>query len=291
MTSHSDLSGIWVPLVTPFTNGTVDHRALGALVQRLARAGVRGFVACGSTGEPQAMDEAEQRAVLDTVLAHAGGKPVVMGLSGYHLQHLLERLRALSRGAVAAVLVPPPPYVRPSQAGIVRWFERVAQASAVPVIVYDIPVRTGVCIERATYERLARQPDLVAVKDCANDAAKTQWLIDSGRWQVLCGDDGRLFESLAAGARGGITASAHLCTERFVQLDALLAEGRRPEARALWAGLAPLTEALFAEPNPAPLKAALAQLGELADELREPLLPAGDALRARLRAMLSTAAA
>lgn len=291
MIPHNDLRGIWVPLVTPFAAGAVDHRALGALVQRLARAGVRGFVACGSTGEPQALTEAEQQAVLDTVLARAGGKPVVMGLSGYHLQYLLERLRALPRASLAALLVPPPPYVRPSQAGIVRWFERIAATSDVPVIVYDIPARTGVGIERATYQRLAQQRNLVAVKDCANDPAKTRWLIDGGRWQVLCGDDGRLFDTLAVGAAGGITASAHLCTERFVQLHTLLAAGRLHEARALWSGLAPLTEALFEEPNPAPLKAALAQRGELANDLREPLLPAGGALCERLRHMLSAAAA
>ena len=131
--SSPDFSGLWIPLVTPFQHGAVDHAALSALTRRLAGDGVAGFVVCGSTGEAAALDEAEQLAVLDTVLAAAGGLPVVMGISGYHLGKATAWARKLSERPLAGLLVSAPHYIRPSQAGVVEWFHAIADASTVPV--------------------------------------------------------------------------------------------------------------------------------------------------------------
>jgi 4-hydroxy-tetrahydrodipicolinate synthase len=281
-----DFSGLWIPLVTPFQqDGAVDHAALSALTQRLAGDGVAGFVVCGSTGEAAALDEAEQLAVLDTVQAAAVGLPIVMGLSGYHLGKTTAWVRRLAERPLAGLLVPAPHYIRPSQDGLHAWFSAIADASAVPLLVYDIPYRTGAILARETLLGLAAHPRIRGVKDCGGDMAKTRALIADGRLQVLAGEDHQLFATVAEGGAGAIAASAHVQTRRFVQVLRLLAEQRLDEARAEWQPLLPLIEMLFAEPNPGPLKALLAQHGAMNDALRLPMTRASATLRERLVAL------
>lgn len=281
----TDFSGLWVALVTPFRDGAVDHTALAALVRRLANDGMTGFVPCGSTGEAAALDEAEQLAVLDTVLTAAGGLPVVMGVSGYHLGKTTAWVRRLSERPLAGLLVAAPHYIRPSQAGVLEWFHAIADASTVPVLVYDIPYRTGVTISRETMLALAEHPRIRGIKDCGGDMAKTRAVIADGRLQVLTGEDHQIFATMAEGGVGAIAASGHVQTKLLVRLVRLLAENRLAEARAEWQPLQPLLEMLFAEPNPGPLKALLAHAGELRDELRSPMTRASDGLRERLVAL------
>jgi 4-hydroxy-tetrahydrodipicolinate synthase len=267
--------GIWVPLVTPFNQGEVDHTALQRLVRHLAAQGVAGFVACGSTGEAAMLDEAEQAAVLASTLAAAGNMPVLMGLAGVRPDAVARRAQALSAGhAVAGWLLTAPAYVKPSQAGIVDYFHTVAEATPLPIVAYDIPARTGVRIQPATLQALADHPCIRAVKDCSGDRAAAEAVLADGRLALLGGNDDELFDQLARGASGAITASAHLATAQFVALAMHLHASRLAEARRLWRRLQPLTRAAFAEPNPAPLKAALARQGWLADELRAPMYPA-----------------
>jgi 4-hydroxy-tetrahydrodipicolinate synthase len=283
-----DLSGIWIPLVTPFApDGAVDHAGLGRLVEMLAAAGIAGFVACGSTGEAAMLDEAEQHDVLRTVLAHAGGRNVVFGVSGIRPEAVCRRLAPLEGLPLAGVLVSSPSYVKPSQAGLRDFFTAVADASPCPVLLYDIPARTGVRIATDTMLALAAHPNIVGVKDCSDDIDHAQAIIDDGRLQLLAGNDYRVFTALCQGAAGAVTASAHLCPERFVALHAAIARGELPAARALWRGLRPLTHVLFEEPNPAPVKAALAERLDLGDGLRAPMTRASEAQRARTRAVLA----
>jgi 4-hydroxy-tetrahydrodipicolinate synthase len=277
-----DFSGLWIPLVTPFRDGALDHAALAALTRRLAADGVAGFVVCGSTGEAAALDEAEQLASLDTVLAAAGGLPVVMGLSGYHLGKTTAWVRQLSERPLAGLLVPAPHYIRPSQAGLLGWFRAIADASAVPVLIYDIPYRTGATLARETLLALAAHPRIQGIKDCGGDMAKTRALIADGRLQVLSGEDHQIFSTVAEGGVGAIAASGHVQTKRFVQVLRLLADNRVAEARAEWQPLQPLIEMLFAESNPGPLKALLAHGGAMRDELRSPMTRASEDLRERL---------
>jgi 4-hydroxy-tetrahydrodipicolinate synthase len=270
-------SGLWVPLVTPFREGAVDHDALAALTRALVPTGVAGFVVCGSTGEAAALDEDEQLACLATVAAHADELPLMMGVSGYHLGATRAWVQQLSARAASGVpslrglLLPAPHYVRPSQAGLRLWFEVLADTSTLPLAVYDIPYRTGVVIARETLLALAAHPNIRAVKDCGGDAAKTLALIADGRLAVLAGEDLQLFGTVAQGGAGAITASAHLHTRRFVAVLNALACGDLTSARAAWQALVPLIEALFAEPNPGPLKTMLAQRGGMTSELRAPM--------------------
>jgi 4-hydroxy-tetrahydrodipicolinate synthase len=278
-------TGLWIPLVTPFRDGAVDHPALRALVRKLAPRGIAGFVACGSTGEAAAFDADEQLAVLDTVLAAADGLPVVMGVGGYNLPRALAMATAACEHGAAGLLIAPPCYVRPAQAGVLDWFRTLADASTVPVVLYDIPYRTGVELPLATLLALAEHPRIRALKDCGGDAAKTQALIADGRLALLAGEDAQIFGAMALGAAGAIAASAHLHTERFVRVIALLAEGRLHEARALWQPLQPWIAALFSEPNPGPVKALLAHAGDIGPDLRAPMTPASAPLLQRLLAL------
>ena len=283
-----DFSGLWIPLVTPFLAGAVDHAALGRLTARLAGCGIRGFVVCGSTGEAASLSKAEQLDCLRTVAARADGLPLVMGVSGHHLadtRDWVQRLAEPDLPALAGLLVSAPHYVRPGQDGVHDWFSQLADASALPLIVYDIPYRTGTTIARDTLMALAGHPRIRAVKDCGGDAGKTLALIRDGRLQVLAGEDAQIFATVAQGGAGAIAASAHLHTRRFVEVLDALAASDLVRARRAWLPLLPLIEALFAEPNPGPLKAALSARGDCADELRAPMGRASGATVDHLRAL------
>lgn len=282
---QSVFSGLWIALVTPFKDGAVDHPALAALTARLRADGVAGFVACGSTGEAAALDQSEQLQVLGTVLSAAEGVPVVMGVSGYHQGQVLEQVRALAQHPVAGMLVSAPHYIRPSQEGLLHWFRTLADASAVPLLIYDIPYRTGATLTTETLLALAAHPRIQGIKDCGGNTAKTQALIADGRLQVLTGEDAQIFHTLALGGAGAISASAHWQAPRFVALMDLMRAGDLPEARRVWQTLLPWVEACFAEPNPAPLKAVLAQAGWICNELRAPMMPASEALAQRLQSV------
>lgn len=281
-----NFAGIWVPLITPFLDGTVDHDGLKRLVAHLAAKGIDGLVVCGSTGEAASLDETEQLDVLRTVLGARGELQAIMGVSGVTPTAVAARLRQLADLPLAGVLVPPPYYVKPSQQGIAEFYTAVADASAHPVVLYDIPGRTGVRIETDTMLRLAAHPRIRAIKDCGGDLEHTQAVIDDGRLQVLCGDDSRIFASLCQGAVGAIAASAHLRPDLFAGLHRMLQRGDLHAARRLWKSLWPLTRALFDEPNPAPIKAAAARLFGLSDELRAPMTRTSPSLARRIHDML-----
>ncbi|QBK06616.1 4-hydroxy-tetrahydrodipicolinate synthase [Hylemonella gracilis] len=289
LSSPKRYAGLWIPLVTPFRDGALDLPALGQLIDHLRRQGVRGFVACGSTGEAAALDADEQLAVLDAVLEAAQGLPVIMGVSGYHLPKLRNWVRQLASRPLVGLLTPAPLYVRPAQAGLLDWFHALADSSTAPLIVYDIPYRTGAHIGTDTLLTLAAHPNIQAIKDCGGDAGKTLALIADGRLDVLAGEDLQLYATLAQGGVGGITASAHLRTACFAALINQIAQGRLDEARAEWLRLVPLIQTLFAQPNPGPLKAVLAGQGYLREELRAPMTSVTPALRERLQVWMGTA--
>ncbi len=288
--SHTTFAGIWIPLVTPFRHGAVDHASLRQVVAQGVQAGVAGFVACGSTGEASALDDDEQAAVLATVLAESSGLPVLMGLAGSHLGKTRERLLRLASVAgqaaqPAGFLVPAPAYIRPSQQGVIDWFATLADASPLPLVLYDIPYRTGVPMTLETLRTLARHPRVAALKDCAGDAQKTRALIVDGELAVLAGNDAEMFGTLCLGGAGAVAASAMLHPAAFTALWQAVQAQRLAEARTRWHALAPMIDLVFSEPNPAPLKAWLAHRGSIAsDALRPPMTVCTQALRATLLA-------
>ena len=283
----SVFSGIWVPLVTPFSQAVIDHAALRRLVRFYAEAGVAGVVALGTTGEAAALDDREQRAVLDTVLDAAGTLPVIAGLSGNHAGHLRESVQRYAELPLAGLLVSAPYYIRPAQAGLLDHFTRLADLSRQPLVLYDIPYRTGATLELSTLLTLAAHPQIQAIKDCGGSLAKTIALIEDGRLNVLAGEDLAIFTTLCLGGSGAIAASAHVRPDLFVALADVVSAGDLALGRALFHQLAPLIQALGSEPNPAPVKAMLAGQGLIRNELRAPMTSASPELQARLQAYMA----
>jgi 4-hydroxy-tetrahydrodipicolinate synthase len=282
----SIFSGIWIPLVTPFENGRVDHDALRSLVRSYIEAKVAGFVALGTTGEPSSLDYGEQAEVLTTILDEAAHLPVVVGLAGNNAVELRERALRLNELPIAGLLVPAPYYVRPSQAGLIGHFTTLADTSAVPLLVYDIPYRTGVRLDLATLLTLAGHPNIHAIKDCAGSLETTLALILDGRLSVLAGEDLNMFSTLCLGGHGAIAASAHVRAAEFVAVYNDIKAGSIDKGRAQFHRLAPLIQALVSEPNPAPVKCALDVMGMIRQELLAPMTPATDRLRVQLEALL-----
>jgi len=288
MQSHQSLfQGVWVPLVTPFSGGAVDGGALRRLVRHYAAAGVDGLVVCGSTGEAASLDDAEQLAVLDAVLAEAGSLPIVMGLAGNHQGHVLQRLSAFGTRPLAGILAPAPYYVRAGQEGAAAYFRCLADASRFPLVLYDIPYRTGTTLDTSTLLALAAHPNIAAIKDCGGSLEKTVALIVDGQMNVLAGEDLQSLSVLCLGGTGMIAAAAHLRPDLFVAMHRAVRDQRLDDARALFHALAPVIQRVFAEPNPGPLKAQLARQGLLSNELRLPMLPASAALGERLDAAVT----
>jgi 4-hydroxy-tetrahydrodipicolinate synthase len=284
--SHLVFSGVWIPIVTPFRAGRVDHGALDALAKRLAADGVAGFVVCATTGEAPLLTDAERVEVLGTLKA-ATTLPLVMGASGTTAGEVLRRADAAMAHAPDAFMVTPPPYLRPSQDALRAFFTTIADALPAPLMLYDIPARTGVRIELETLLALAAHPRIVALKDCGGRVEQTEALVADGRLQVLCGNDDEWFSSRCLGGAGAIAATAHIRTDLFVAFDRALARGDLDAGRALWRRLKPLAAGVFDEPSPGPVKALLAARGECANELRAPLTTASTALTDRLLALLS----
>lgn len=284
--SHVEFSGVWIPIVTPFRSGRVDHGALEALVKRLAADGVAGFVVCATTGEAPLLTDVERVEVLGTIKA-ATTLPLVMGASGTTAGEVLRRADAAMAHAPDAFMVTAPAYLRPSQDALRAFFTTIADALPAPLVLYDIPARTGVRIELDTLLALAAHPNIVGLKDCGGRVAQTEAVIADGRLQVLSGNDDEWFSTRCLGGAGAIAATAHIRTDLFVAFDRALARGDLAAGRTLWRQLKPLAVGMFAEPSPGPLKALLAAQGECANELRAPLTTASPDLQAHLLALVA----
>lgn len=282
----SSFQGIWVPIVTPFQDDAVDFHALRGLVGHLLEAGVAGLVVCGTTGEAAALSKAEQLAVLDTVLEMTSPDKVVMGLAGNNQAELLRFQQEILQRPIAGLLVPPPYYIRPSQAALETFFNTVADASRVPVILYDIPYRTGATLHKDTLLRIVQHPRIVAIKDCGGNQDTTLALLSSGNVDVLAGEDHQMFGAMCLGATGAIAASAHIHPHLFVRLHREIQNNQLHAARATFFELLPLIQTLFIEPNPAPVKTALALQGWIKDELRAPMLGSSEGMVGRLRGLV-----
>jgi len=278
-------SGIWVPLVTPFTSsGGIDCATLRHIVEDLRDAGIAGLVVFGTTGEPATLSEDEKKVVLECVIGAAGTLPIVVGASGITAEDVCAQLEAIAGLSIAGALITPPYYVRPSQPAIVEFYRDIGAAASLPIIVYDIPYRTGVSMELETLRLLARLPFIRAVKDCGGDIRKTGALIADKQLCVLSGDDHMVFHTIAQGGAGAIAASAHLHPRLFVEMHRALNAGDISRARAIHHALAPLIDVLYAEPSPAPVKSVLAIHGRGKNTVvRKPLLAASADVARRAR--------
>ncbi|MFE7189698.1 dihydrodipicolinate synthase family protein [Kitasatospora sp. NPDC057541] len=291
-----ELKGIFVPLVTPFAaDGSVALDALEKLAGSVLDDGAAGLVALGTTGEPAALSADERRAVTEVCAAVCAGRgvPLLVGAGGPGTAAAAEELAGLAARVpgVAGALVTVPSFVRPGEAGTVAHFRALAEASSVPLVVYHIPYRTGQALSGAALLELAALPNVAGVKYATGgvDQAAVELLAAApAGFSVLGGDDAVLAPLLALGADGGILASAHLATARFVELAEAWQAGDAARARALGHRLTGLAVAAFAAPNPAVVKGVLHAQGRIpTPDVRLPLLPAGPSEVARALELLS----
>ncbi|MEU4732877.1 dihydrodipicolinate synthase family protein [Streptomyces sp. NPDC023588] len=278
------LGGIHVPLVTPFTpTGDIAAEALEALAHEVLDAGATGIVALGTTGEAAGLDEAERDLVNDVCARVCGerGALLTVGAGANGTRAAEASLARLTRWPQArAALVTVPSFVRPSAAGVLAHFERLAEVSPVPLIVYHIPYRTGQPLDAAALRALGALPGVAGMKyaggGIGEDTVALLGDLPDG-FEVLAGDDAYASALLALGATGGILASAHLATARFAELVAAWRAGDVARARPLGHALARMSAAAFAEPNPAVVKGVLHAQGRIPSPgVRLPLLPASE---------------
>ncbi|CAB3767939.1 4-hydroxy-tetrahydrodipicolinate synthase family protein [Paraburkholderia solisilvae] len=273
-------SGIWLPIVTPFRNGEVDVEGLQRLADYYLHTEISGFVALGTTGEAALLSESERITVLQALLDVAGDRlPVLVGAGGFDTRDVVREIRRYERWNCAGFLVSAPAYLCPDQAGVQWHFEQIACATARPVVLYDVPHRTGVRIAPDTVERLLEFDNIVAIKECVKDHFDA---LHDLPVNVLCGTDDAFVDCLDAGGAGGILASAHVCADLLVEVRELHRGGREDDARRLFANLVPLLRLLFSAPNPAAIKAMLAFDHPLTDETRMPIARASAQLVERL---------
>ena len=268
------VEGIWIPIVTPFFNGRVDLDAAQHLATDLINDGVHGLIVCGTTGEAAALDDREQAALLCAVMEAVGPRcPVMMGFSGSNTHAVAEKIAKCNQYAPAAYLISPPSYVRPSQEGILQHFKAIAKKTELPIVLYNIPSRTGVNMLPSTVATLAADPHFVAIKESSGDREQLSELIEGRTLNVLSGDDALLLRTLDIGGHGAISAAAHLRPDLYVRIYELMQIGMTGRASTIFSALLPMIHLLFSEPNPAPLKAALAMQGRMSEEMRLPMVP------------------
>ena len=283
------LTGAMTALVTPFRGGEVDTRALEALVEAQIAGGIDALVPCGSTGEAATLTHEEHLAVVRAVVRVARGRvPVIAGTGSNSTAEAIRLTRGAEEAGADAALLISPYYNRPTQDGIYRHYAAVADASGLPLILYNIPGRTGSNITPDTIARLARLPNIAGVKEASGNLAQVLEIIDESGpdFGIYSGDDILTLPIMAAGGHGVIAVGANLMPRAYVELtDALLA-GDLERARMQNHRLLPLIMALTLEVNPIPVKTALAMMGQCADEFRLPLTPMSPGARVRLEDVL-----
>ena len=287
MPKPARFEGCLTALVTPFKAGKVDFDALARLVDWQIEQGVDGIVSVGTTGESATLDVDEHVAVIAaTVKAARGRVPVIAGAGGNATSEALALTRASEAAGADGLLHVTPYYNRPSQEGLFRHFEAIARATKLPIVLYNVPTRTACDLQTDTVVRLCAFDNIVAIKDATGNLVRGSELVAKvgDRIAVLSGDDGTAFPLYAVGARGVISVVSNVAPREMSEMWDAAAAGEWARARALHLKLRVLSQMLFAEPSPAPVKAALALLGRCGADVRLPLVPATERLVEDLRA-------
>src|SRR5262245_3628192 len=286
------LTGVWIPLITPFRDGQVDLASYRRLLEYYVACDVAGLFPLGTTGEAPTLDDEEVDAIVATTVEAAAGRlPVFVGIGGNDTRKVIKTLRRLERFDFAGLVSVCPYYSRPSQDGMRQHFSTIADATDRQILIYNIPYRTSVNLANDTLLRLAERSNIVGVKDSSGNIAQSLELLASkpAGFSVLTGEDGLYFTMLCNGADGGILAAAHLATERFVAIGRLIAANDLIAARALWSSLRRFIAKLFQEANPMPIKHCLWRQGLIASpECRLPLSSISDGLAKELDGWLAT---
>ena len=282
-------TGCLTALVTPFRRGEIDREAVAALVEAQIAAGVHGLVPAGSTGESATLSHEEHVELVRVVVTAARGRvPVIAGSGSNSTAEAVRLTRGAEEAGAQGALLISPYYNRPTQEGIYRHYVAVAEATKLPLLVYNIPGRTASNILPATLARLSRVPNIVGVKEASGSLGQVLEILGTAEpdFAVYAGDDNLTLPIMAAGGRGVISVTSNVAPRRMADLcEALLADDLRG-ARTIMHALLPLMQALFLEVNPIPVKTALAIMGRCVEEFRLPLTCLQAETRAQLERVL-----
>ena len=285
-------SGSFVAIVTPLSNGAFDEKAMGDLIEFHISNGTHGIVPCGTTGESATLTPKEhEQVVAFTVEAVNRRIPVIAGTGSNSTDEaILFTRHAKAVGADGALLITPY-YNKPTQEGLFRHFEAVAKAVDLPQILYNIPGRTGINMQPSTTARLSHIPSIVGIKEGSGSLQQVSEIIHFSKpdFLILSGDDPLTLPMMALGGKGVITVTANVAPTDMANMVSAALNGDYERARTLHFKLTPLFSALFLETNPIPVKAALAMMGKMSEEVRLPLTPLADEYRPKLQGALQQA--
>lgn len=274
MTDKPLFTGVCTALITPFERGRMDFAALDRLIERQLEAGVQALLVAGTTGEPSTLSDQEWRALVAHALSAIRGRAcVLVGTGSNNLRTTLSRARFAAQNGADAQLCVTPYYNRATQQGLLAYFTRIADAGILPVVMYNVPARTGVNMQSDTCARLAHHPQIVGIKEASDELSQLSRLLMQTHLPVYCGTDALNAPALRLGACGVISVLSNLCPAAVLALCAAMQRGCVRTAMAYQAHLQPLIDALFCEVSPAPVKHALSLLGLCRQEVRLPLVP------------------
>lgn len=284
-------TGVGTALVTPFTaSGDLDEAAVRRLGRRQIEAGVHFLVPCGTTGESPTLTDRERVRIVEILVDEAHGRvPVLAGAGGYNTRDVIGLAGEMERAGAAGLLSVTPYYNKPTQEGIYRHYEAIAESTPLPIVLYNVQSRTGVNIETATLVRLAQIPSIVGVKEASGNITQ---MCDVCRavpedFIVLAGDDAITLPLMAVGGRGIISVVSNEVPGEMVQMVEAAERGDFASARAMHTRLMPLMQANFVEANPLPVKAAMAAMGLLEEVYRLPMCPPKPESKARMLSVLA----
>lgn len=284
------LDGIWLPVITPFIEDKVDLRSYEKLINHYIDKGISGIIPLGTTGESPTISDMEYELILDKTMEYVNGRvPVLVGAGGNYTKKVIEKIKVALKYKPKGILSVCPYYNRPDQNGIYEHFKAISESTSLDMVLYNIPYRTGRNIELPTILKLSELKNIVGVKDACGDMKQSMNLIlnaPSG-FSVMVGEDILLYNSLLLGASGGILASSHLKTEKFIDMYNKIQNNDYKAALEIWKQLSIIIPMLFEEPNPAPIKYCLNKLELIAsDEVRLPLVNISDSLKSKLNMIL-----
>ncbi len=281
--------GSYVAIVTPFKNGKVDATALKGLVEFHIEKGTSGIVPCGTTGESATLNHQEHEEVVRILVNTSNGRvPVLAGTGSNATHEAIELTLSAERlGADGALLITPY-YNKPTQEGLYLHFSAVAEATKLPVVLYNVPSRTAINMLPATVARLSKIKNIVGIKEASGNLVQVSEIIAScgPDFSVISGEDALTWPILALGGKGVISVTANLVPDKFARLCKAAGEGDIETARSLHYELMKLNDIMFIETNPIPVKAALAVMGKVDNEFRAPLCPPSDESLEKLKSVL-----
>jgi 4-hydroxy-tetrahydrodipicolinate synthase len=285
-------TGSLVAIVTPFRRGKVDERALAELIEWQIAKGTNGIVPCGTTGESATLSHDEHNRVIELTVEVVNRRvPVIAGTGSNSTEEAITLTRHAKQAGADGALLITPYYNKPTQEGLYRHYKAVAEAVDLPLVLYNIPGRTGVNMLPATIARLAAINTIVGVKEGSGSVQQASDIVQmcGDRLTVLAGDDSLTLPMMAVGGQGVITVTANIMPAEMAELVKAFADGRVADARRIHFSLSPLFAALFFETNPIPVKEALGMMGKIDPELRLPLCPMAQDTREKLTRALKDA--